>query len=216
MGEKRCLIIAPLYQGEERDLLTPGEDDLLICADGGYRAAKKWGMNPGLVIGDFDSLGYVPNEGEVIRLPVEKDDTDLVVCIAEGRRRGYRSFVAAGCLGGRFDHTLSALQCAADCAMRGERLWLCDSMNRVTVLAPGQHEIQQYPGRKLSLLAYSERVSGVCLKGTAWELEDAELTSRWPLGCSNEWCADVAELSFTQGLLVLSISGDPAQNTNDR
>lgn len=206
--EPRCLIIAPLYAGEEREWLQPREGDLLICADGGYRAALSSGMKPHLTIGDFDSLGYVPQEGEVISLPVAKDDTDMAVCIAEGRRRGYRVFVAAGCLGGRFDHTLSCLQCAADCALRGEQLWLCDRQNRVTVLAPGEFEIPRVEGRKLSLLAYSETVCDVSLTGAAWELSHAELTSRRPLGCSNEWRESAAKLTFTSGLLTLCISGD--------
>lgn len=203
----RCLIIAPLYRGEERELLTPQEGDLTICADAGYRAAKEYGIAPDVTIGDFDSLRYVP-EGEVIRLPVHKDDTDMVACLKEGRRRGYRSFVIAGCLGGRFDHTLSCLQCAADCAARGESIWLCDDQNRVTVLAPGEHRIPAVAGAKLSLLAYSEEVRGVSLRGTVWELEDAVLSSRYPLGCSNEWKAEAAELKFQKGLLVVCISRD--------
>lgn len=208
MHDKRCLIIAPLYQGEELQLLTPQEGDILICADGGYSTAKVHGLTPDVTIGDFDSLGYVPEEGEVIRLPVEKDDTDMVVCLREGRARGYRHFVVGGCLGGRFDHTMACLQCVADGALRGEYIWLCDPQNRVTILAPGQHRISRVPGRKLSLLAYTENVNGVTLKGTVWELEDAILTNRWPLGCSNEWREEVAELSFLEGLLVLAISGD--------
>ena len=208
MSQPRCLIIAPLYAGEERALMTPCEGDLLICADGGYRAALENGFAPQLIIGDFDSLGYVPQAEGVIRLPVEKDDTDMVVCIEEGRKRGYREFVAAGCLGGRFDHTMACLQCAADCALRGERLWLCDGQNRVTVLAPGEHDVQRIEGRKLSLLAYSESVTGVSLSGTKWTLEDATLSSRYPLGCSNEWLEQDALLRFNDGLLILSISGD--------
>ncbi len=206
----RCLIIAPLYAGEERALITPENGDLLICADAGYRAARAHGLAPHVTIGDFDSLGAAPGEGEVIRLPVEKDDTDMVVCLEEGRRRGYREFVVAGCLGGRFDHTLACLQCAADAALKGESVILCDPYNRVTVLSPGTYRIPRVPGRKLSLLAYSPEVCGVTLQGTAWELTDALLTSRYPLGCSNEWRADEAQLTFKEGLVVLAISGDLA------
>ena len=208
MSQPRCLIIAPLYAGEERALMAPREGDLLICADGGYRAALEHGFVPQLIIGDFDSLGYVPEAEGVIRLPVEKDDTDMVVCIGEGRKRGYREFVAAGCLGGRFDHTMACMQCAADCALRDERLWLCDGQNRVTILSPGEHVIPKVDGRKLSLLAYSATVAGVDLSGTKWSLENASLSSRYPLGCSNEWIADEAVLSFKEGLLILAISGD--------
>ena len=204
----RCIIIAPLFQGEELAWLEKREGDLIICADAGYRAAKACGITPDVTIGDFDSLGYVPEEGEVLRLPVYKDDTDMVVCLREGRARGYREFLVAGCLGGRFDHTLSCLQCAADCALRGERVWLCDPWNRVTVLAPGQYSIPALPGRKLSLLAYSQQVRGVTLKGAMWSLDDAVLTNSYPLGCSNEWVSDEAQLSFTEGLLVVTLSGD--------
>lgn len=206
----RCIIIAPLYDGEERALLTRGSADLLICADGGYQAAIRHGFTPDLTIGDFDSMPDVPVEGEVIRLPVHKDDTDMVACLKEGRRRGYREFVAVGCLGGRFDHALSCLQCAADAAQRGESLWLCDGQNRVTVLGPGKHVLPAMPGRRLSLLAFTPEVRGVELRGTLWELTDATLQSNYPLGCSNEWTAQEATLSFTEGLLTLVCSADKA------
>ncbi len=204
----RCIIIAPLHAGEEHALLTPRTGDLLLCADGGYAAAIRHGFTPDLTIGDFDSMPDVPVAGEVLRLPVHKDDTDLLACMKEGRRRGYREFIAAGCLGGRFDHTLAALQCAADAAAKGESLWLCNATNRVTVLAPGAYRIPAIPGRKLSLLAYDEAVTGVTLRGTLWELTDATLSSRCPLGCSNEWTAPEARLSFTSGLLVMGLCTD--------
>lgn len=204
----RCIIIAPLYAGEERTLLTRQEGDLVLCADGGYRAAMLHGITPDLTIGDFDSMPVTQVAGERIQLPTHKDDTDLAVCIAEGRKRGYREFVAAGCLGGRFDHTFAALQCAADCALRGETLWLCDGCNRVTILAPGMYGFSAIPGRKLSIFAYTEQLSGVTLRGTEWELTDAVLTNRYPLGCSNEWRAEAAELSFREGLAVLCFSQD--------
>lgn len=204
----RCLIIAPLYAGEEQQLIARQAGDMIICADGGYAAARQFGIEPDLTIGDFDSMPDVPVEGDIIRLPVHKDDTDLAACIKEGRKRGYREFVAVGCLGGRFDHTLSALQCAADCAARGESLWLCDRQNRVTVLSPGSYEFPAVPGRKISLLSYTPRVGGVCASGTMWTLDSAELTNNYPLGCSNEWTSEVARVSFESGQLVVCFSGD--------
>lgn len=204
----RCIIIAPLYGGEESEWLTRREGDLLLCADGGYGAAVCHGMTPDLTIGDFDSMSVADVQGERIVLPVHKDDTDLAVCIAEGRKRGYRKFIAAGCLGGRFDHTLAAIQCAADCAMRGEKLWLCDASNRLTVLSPGTYGFPAMKERKLGLFAYSERITGVCLKGTVWELDQAELTNRYPLGCSNEWQSDEAVLSFATGLAAVCLAAD--------
>lgn len=204
----RCIIIAPLYAGEALPVVTPRAGDLLLCADGGWRAVVRHGLKPDLTIGDFDSMPVEAVAGEILRLPVEKDDTDLLACIREGRRRGYRTFVAAGCLGGRMDHTLACLQCAADCAARGESLLLLDGLNSVTVLGPGQHEIPREPGRKLGLLAYTPEVTGLTVTGTKWTLTDAALSHRYPLGCSNEWTEDTAQVSFASGQLIVCISGD--------
>lgn len=207
----KCIIIAPLYQGEEKQWLTPEAGDLLLCADGGYDAAVRHGLKPDLVIGDFDSMpaDHV-RDCDKICLPVHKDDTDMVVCLEEGRKRGYTSFRMAGCIGGRLDHTISNLQCLYDCALRGEEAWMCDDDNRVTVLVPGHYTFEGMQGRKLSLLAYTPQVQGVTLRGTLWELDNATLTNRYPLGVSNEVTADKVELSFTEGAVYLLHAKDHA------
>ena len=205
----KCIIIAPLYRGEEREWLRRETGDMLICADGGYDAAVAHGLRPDLVVGDFDSMPEDHAQDEqILRLPRLKDDTDMVVCLQEGRRRGYRAFRIGGGLGGRIDHTLANLQCLADCALRGEDAWLCDAHNRLTSLAPGEHVLRRMPGRKLSLLAFTPEVTGVTLRGAAWELTDATLTSRYPLGVSNEFTGDTATLCFTGGLLMAAYAED--------
>jgi len=205
----KCIIIAPLYAGEHQDYLQTEAGDLLICADGGYDAAVQHGLKPGLVIGDFDSMpaDHV-QKCEVITLPVHKDDTDMVVCLEEGRRRGYTSFRIAGCLGGRLDHTISNLQCLYDCALRGEDAWMCDAQNLVSVMLPGSYALPRMEEYKFSLLSYTPEVKGVTLRGTEWELEDAALTNRYPLGVSNEIHAPFAELSFAEGALLVLYSKD--------
>ena len=205
----KCIIIAPLYRGEEWEWLRRETGDMLICADGGYDAAVAHGLRPDLVVGDFDSMPEDHAQDEqILRLPRLKDDTDMVVCLQEGRRRGYRVFRIGGGLGGRIDHTLANLQCLADCALRGEEAWLCDAHNRLTILAPGEHVLRRMPGRKLSLLAFTPEVTGVTLRGAAWTLADATLTSRYPLGVSNEFTGETASLRFDEGLLVVAYAED--------
>lgn len=205
----KCVIIAPLYAGEEAEWLRCGEGDLLLCADGGYDAAMRCGLKPDLVIGDFDSMpeDHVQDCSKMI-LPVLKDDPDMAVCIEEGRKRGYRKFRMAGCLGGRLDHTVSNLQLLYDCALRGESAWMADHQNRVTILAPGKYVLEPMPGRKLSLLAYTPEVTGVTLTGAFWPLEDATLVSNRPLGVSNEATEAHPHLSFRTGALMLLYSAD--------
>ena len=164
----RCIILTPLYAGEELPWIAPQPGDFLICADGGWACARQFGLTPQLVVGDFDSMPPAMRpDVPTLTLPTEKDDTDLVVCLHEGRKRGYTEFILAGAIGGRFDHTLSCLQCAADCALRGERAWLVDGQNRATILAPGTHHLPKMPGRKLSLLA-DRRSNMPCSSPRAW------------------------------------------------
>ena len=207
---RKCIIIAPLYGGEEQSWLKKEEGDLVLCADGGYEAAVRYGIEPDLVIGDFDSMADADAAPacDVIRLPVHKDDTDMLVCIRKGRARGYRRFLMAGCIGGRLCHTIANLQCLYDCALRGEEAWMCDGQNRVTVLTPGEHVIPRMEGRHLSLLAYTPEVKNVTLRGTVWELEGAALDNRYPIGVSNEFAADAATLSFGEGAVILVLAGD--------
>ena len=128
----KCIIIAPLYQGEAKEYLQTDAGDMLICADGGYDAAIAHGLQPDLVIGDFDSMPFEHVQGcETIRLPVHKDDTDMVVCLEEGRRRGYTSFRIAGCLGGRLDHTIANLQTLSYIIERGGQAELCDGNQHI-------------------------------------------------------------------------------------
>ncbi|MBR2286919.1 MAG: thiamine diphosphokinase [Clostridia bacterium] len=209
----RCLIFGAMYAGEWRTLFQPTPGDLVICADAGYARALEHDIAPDLVVGDFDSMPMpqIPEE-QIVKLPVRKDDTDTLRCIREGRKRGYRKFHIAGGIGGRFDHTFANLQCLADCAGHGEEAWLYDSNNRMCILSPGAYSFKPEAEAYLSLFAYTEKVSGICLHGTEWELEDATLTQDYPLGCSNWFRDREVELSFREGLLLLILASDGAQH----
>ena len=86
---------------------SPEADDLVIAADGGYRALKSHGVRVDLLIGDLDSLGEEPEGVELLRFPTVKDDTDSFLAYKEGVRRGYTEFRLYGCTGGREDHTFA-------------------------------------------------------------------------------------------------------------
>ena len=44
------------------------------------------------------------------------------------------------------------------------------------------------------------------LTGEKWKLTRATLTYHYPLGCSNEFAADMVEVTFREGLLVVCYS----------
>ena len=133
--EHICYIIGA-WHGEDA-CIRPREGDFVIAADGGYAALQALGVTADLVVGDFDSLGYVPQAEEVVQHPVMKDDTDMMLAVKLGLDRGYRNFVLTGSVGGRLDHTLANLQTLMYLAQQGARGMLYGEGTVITVLKDG-------------------------------------------------------------------------------
>ncbi|MBO5247786.1 MAG: thiamine diphosphokinase [Clostridia bacterium] len=180
-------------------------DDVIVCADSGMEYARRCGVVPSIVLGDFDSYyGTLPADVEVIRLPAEKDDTDAVFAARLGLERGVLEFLIAGGIGGRLDHTLGAVQTLNFLVSNGACASMSDGIQSVEVLnAPFSKEYTPDGSRYLSLLALTPRVTGLTLKGFKYPLCDQTLTYDFPLGVSNEIVAPTATVSAQQGRLAV-------------
>ena len=101
----------------------------VIAVDAGYRHLDARGFIPNIVVGDFDSLGYVPKEdktasiqlkedvdnGEtkllrVMQYPQDKDKSDLELAIDEALSQKPQILFIYGALGKRLDMTISSIQ----------------------------------------------------------------------------------------------------------
>lgn len=184
-------------------LLEPvKEDDFLLAADGGLRHLQSLGLTPDEILGDFDSLGYVPENSS--RFPVEKDDTDSMLAIRRGLALGYREFWLYGSLDGpRLDHTAAnyqALQYLADHHAFG---YLIGKDYLVTVVKNGSLRFPAGCRGTVSVFCQGSDAHGVTLKGLYYPLENAVLTSGFPLGVSNHFTGQAAEIAVTQGSLLV-------------
>lgn len=105
---------------------VPVPGDLVLAADGGYRALYSLGYTPDLLLGDFDSLCDLPLPPDlpVLRFPARKDDTDTGLALRHGLDRGFRDFALYGCAGGRVDHLLANLQSMARVSRLGATIRL--------------------------------------------------------------------------------------------
>lgn len=186
------------------------EDDVIVCADSGLEYARRCGVTPSVVLGDFDSFcGDLPVDAEVIRLPAEKDDTDTLFAVRLGLQRGVREFLIAGGIGGRLDHTLGAVQTLNWLVSHGARAAMDDGRQFVEVLqGPAKREYAKDFRSYCSLLALSSHVTGVTLSGFRYPLTEGTLTYDFPLGVSNEIREPVATLRFSEGRLAVIRSAD--------
>ena len=94
--------------------------EYIIACDRGYSYAKRSGIVPDLLLGDFDSYtGNLPEGAAVERLPREKDDTDTMHAVRRALELGFTRISLYCALGGRLDHLLANLQAASYAAERG-------------------------------------------------------------------------------------------------
>jgi thiamine pyrophosphokinase len=118
--------------------LNASDNDFIIAADAGYLHLTALSAVADLVVGDFDSMTQKPNHPNLVVHPTVKDETDTILAINEGLRRGYRRFVILGGLGGRLDHTLANIQALSYIAAHGGRGYLLGHGTAVTVIRNGR------------------------------------------------------------------------------
>lgn len=186
---------------------APDDSDYVLAADAGYEHCRGAGIIPDLVIGDFDSLGHMPDNPNAMRLPVEKDDTDMMYAVKLGLQKGYRRFYIYGGTGGeRPDHTMANLQTLvyiSDCGGRG---WLFGKDYVWTVLR--NDSIKLRGSGTVSVFCPNGVAEGVSLEGLKYPLDGAALTSGFPLGVSNSMEKDEARISVVNGTLIIMYDMD--------
>lgn len=176
--------------------------DYIIAADGGYRHTTALGLKPNASLGDFDSLGFVPEDAKVF--PVEKDDTDAMLAIRHGLSLGYKDFVIYGALEGpRHDHTLANLQSLLFLARHGATGCLVGKDQIVTTVKNETLTFPESTNGTLSVFAMEEEAQGVTLKNVKYPLENGCLSPHFPLGVSNQFTGKAATVAAEKGVLLV-------------
>ena len=178
-------------------------EDLVIAADAGYLSLKNAGIEPDVLVADFDSMPEPVFHGKLVRLPVVKDDTDTVYAVKVGLSLGYRKFVLLGALGGsRFSHSLANLQTLAFLEREGGEGELKYGNTSVKLLSEGDDVcFSAADSGTVSLFSYSER-SEVTIRGLQYEGEAIELRNDFPLGVSNHLTGTPGEIIIRKGTVV--------------
>lgn len=187
----------------------PQRGDYLIAADGGWNACREAGLTPDLLLGDFDSLGAVPPFENVERVPVEKDDTDMMLAVKRGLALGHREFHLYGGMGGsRTDHTIANLQTLLWLARRGAQGWLYGAGEVYTAIHDGSITLPARASGILSVFCMGADAEGVTIRGAQYEVEHAKLTADFPLGVSNHFVGREVTVTVAQGSLLLGLRGE--------
>lgn len=197
---KECVIFcAAECDGLARPI---GQDAFVIAADGGLRHTKTLGITPNAVLGDFDSLGYTPEGANVF--PVEKDDTDAMLAVRLGLEQGCDEFLLYGSLDGpRLDHTVANFQTLQFLTDHGAVGYLIGKTTMVTVVKNGKITFPAGLSGTISVFCMGPDAEGVTETGLFYGVENGTLTSGFPLGVSNHFTGEAAEISVKNGSLLV-------------
>ena len=196
----KCIVFCA---GDFNGLLEPiNPGDLVIAADGGLRHVVKLGVKPEVILGDFDSLGYIPDGSEVF--PCEKDDTDAMLAVRYGLKSGYREFIIYGGLDGpRLEHTVANFQTLIFLAEHGARGTLVGCNQIVSVLASGEMLFPDTAKGYVSVFCMGQDAVGVDLEGLYYPMANGTLTAGFPLGVSNRFIGKKAHIRLRSGYLLV-------------
>ena len=179
--------------------------DYIIAADKGY--TNLGGVKADIVLGDFDSLGYVPEGENVLRFPEYKDDTDTMLAVKTGLGKGYNTFIITGGMGGRLDHTIANIQTLAYLATRGAKGYLIGDRECAAVIKDGSLSFAAGAEGNISVFAVGTEARGITLEGLKYPLDNAILTCDFPLGVSNSFTGLPSKVTVGEGMTLIIWSG---------
>lgn len=191
-------------------LLEKKEIDKLIAVDGGANRIKKINILPDLVIGDLDSLTkknrkyYQSQKIEIIKHPVEKDQTDSELAIDYCLNNNFQKIYLTGALGGRFDQQLANLNLLEYIVELGLEAKIISSHLEIALIKDQQKFINK-KGYRLSLIAQTKIVKGLTITGCKYDLDNEDLKRSQTRGISNLIKTDKAEVKLENGLLIYTL-----------
>ena len=179
----RCFIFGALDVAQL--LIAPQKDDMIIAADKGLKTLEKFSLLPTVIIGDFDSLGHVPESENVIKLPTQKDDTDTGYAIKYALEKGCDSFIIYGALDGKLDLTMASIQLSCSLAQKGMKNIFIGASQKIASINSSSLVFPASARGRISVFAAEPSI--VSETGLKYSLSSYPLTQFFPLGVSNSF-----------------------------
>ncbi|MGI6045461.1 MAG: thiamine diphosphokinase [Eggerthellaceae bacterium] len=202
----RCALVAAVDFNADhfRSLDAKGSFDMVIAVDRGLRHLQAINREPDLIVGDFDSLGYLPQGEKVRSFSSHKDESDLELGLNYAQEAGCGETYVYGALSARLDHTIAVLQTCAYFSEAGMHLTCVGDSFAVRLLTgPASFTIAQGTQGIVSVFSANDCARGVSEEGLAYTVNDIDLKNRRSRGLSNELIGKKATISVREGTLYI-------------
>ena len=176
------------------------EEESVILVDGAYRFLNELQDKKILaVVGDFDSLGFVPQG--VNALPTQKDFTDGEFAVKTAKTLGIGEIVIYGAFGGKMEHILGNLHLLKIAKDIGLNAMIKDGAT--VTLESGKVNISTKIGVSLSIIPFNGDCTVTNSKGLYYPLNDLTLTCGDTIGISNRTTEKEVAFNVVKGLALV-------------
>lgn len=179
------------------------ENCLVVACDGGYEYCEKNGIKVDCVMGDFDSLGYIPSKAFVF--PVEKDFTDCEAVVDYALKRGDITEIEFYNFGGkRDDHFLGNISVLALAYKKG---FSVKAVTNYTEIYYTENEIKltKVKNKTISLVPFCENANIIINEGLKYNAVGKELKVFSSLGISNVALKDEVYIKVNGKILIFVV-----------
>ena len=187
----------------------PCGDDIVICADSGYKNACAMGAKVDVLVGDFDSLKDVPEgDFELVRVPAEKDQTDTQLAVDIAIERGADEIIIVCSTSGRVDHALSAMAMLENLYEKRIPAILVNGQNRIRFIRDGGAIIVRSAYKYFSVVTLDKVAKKVSVEGGKYPLAKKDIERGFQFAVSNEIVKNAALITVKKGSVYIIESRD--------
>ena len=184
------------------------ENDV-IYADAGYKNKPLLtDKNTLAVVGDFDTLGVVPEKENVVHLDVEKDFTDGEIAVRCAKEHGATELTVYGAFGGKPEHILGNITLLAIAGEIGLEAKIKGD-NYSVYLVSGAREFKTQKGVSVSLIPYTDECVVTDSRGLYYPLKNLPLTKYETLGISNKTTENGFYINVIKGKVLAIVYDRP-------
>ncbi len=181
--------------------------DKLICADKGYSYAQKLGLTPDYIVGDFDSLDFVPSGAELF--PCDKDFSDTELATIKAISLGATEIDYYFCLGGRIDHELFNIGLLRLCNTHKIKGKIID-LNQVVYYITNNDKNAQFTAKTdcfVSIVPMTQKVEFTSSTGLKYPLDNISVEIGQTVTLSNVSISDQFSVSINFGEALVIVNG---------
>lgn len=213
---------AVIVAGGELPPLTPSLEaelaglcataDLVVAADSGLDHCHDIGVRPHCLVGDLDSADDALIESardqhvEVVAFPADKDATDLELACELAVERGAHRITVLAAFGGRLDHEVATIGLLTSQRWSNIEIRATDGRRQLWIVHRSVY-LHLPAGRTISLVPWTDDVTGVITAGLQWPLENDVLPRGTTRGVSNICVGAGQRVSIDSGVLLVITDG---------